>query len=43
MNLLNQFQSSVNNIEIRHHHGTVLQSIGLVIEAACPGVFVGGL
>lgn len=43
MNVIKNFQNSVNDIDLRQHQGTVLQSIGLVIDAHCPGVFVGEL
>jgi flagellum-specific ATP synthase len=40
---MQQFLDAVKKMPTRRRHGSVLQSIGLVIEATCPGVFVGEL
>lgn len=37
------YLDAVQAMPTRNRHGSVLQSIGLVIEATCPGVFVGEL
>ncbi|MFT4925220.1 MAG: flagellum-specific ATP synthase [Phenylobacterium sp.] len=40
---MERYLTAVAKIPTRMRHGSVLQSIGLVIEATCPGVFVGEL
>ncbi len=37
------YLDAIEKMPTRNRHGSVLQSIGLVIEATCPGVFVGEL
>lgn len=40
---MKRYLNAISQIKTRTRHGSVLQSIGLVIEATCPAAFVGEL